>query len=111
MAVHQIAVQLFKLDSSVHKDDGLASWLPPKDDTLFWRFHPNGPPPTLFRHRWYRDYDQYPNGVADGVGYWAEARILGGVILFDRREPGSAPDVKVFSTFKPKENCELTGLA
>jgi len=94
VAVHQLAVRLFKLDSSVHKDDGLSSWAPPRDDIFFWEFHPNGPPPTLFRHWWYRDYDQYPDGIADGVGYWAEARILGGVVLFDRREPGSAPDVK-----------------
>lgn len=29
------------------------------------------------------------------VGYWAEACILGGVVLFDRREPDSAPNVEV----------------
>ncbi|KAH6854044.1 hypothetical protein B0I37DRAFT_21119 [Chaetomium sp. MPI-CAGE-AT-0009] len=37
-----------------------------------------------------------PEGIADCVGYWAEARILGGVMLFDRRDPelvkGAAPD-------------------
>ena len=26
------------------------------------------------------------------VGYWAEARILGGVVLFDRRNPDAVPD-------------------
>lgn len=30
---------------------------------------------------------KYPNGVADIVGYWAETRVFGGVVLFDRREP------------------------
>jgi len=50
---------------------------------------PDRPPPTLFRHEWYSDYDQYPNGVADMVRYRAEARILGGVVLFDRRKPGT----------------------
>ena len=32
----------------------------------------------------YGDYDQYPDGVADKVGYWVEARILGGAVLFNR---------------------------
>jgi hypothetical protein len=49
------------------------------------RFYPRTFPTTLFCHSWYRDYDQYPNGIAGSVGYWAEARILGGVVLFDRR--------------------------
>ena len=77
VAMYQIAVQLFKRDKSLHM------WTPPKDDTTF---SPHGAPPTLFRHEWYGDYDQYPDGVADMVGYWAEARILGGVVLFDRNE-------------------------
>jgi hypothetical protein len=85
VAMHQIAVQLFKLDTSLHKNNGIASWVPPKDDTDFWALFSKGPSPTLFRHEWYSDYDQYPDGVADMVGYWAEARILGGVVLFDRR--------------------------
>ncbi|OBT97131.1 hypothetical protein VE01_04877 [Pseudogymnoascus verrucosus] len=93
VAIHQIAVQIFKLDTGLHKDDGIASWTPPKENTMFWRRNPNDPPPTLFRHRFYRDYDQYPEGVADGVGYWAEARILGGVALFDRRKPESVPSI------------------
>lgn len=25
------------------------------------------------------------------VGYWAESRILGGVVLFDRRDPEARP--------------------
>ncbi|KAI8315794.1 Aryl-alcohol dehydrogenase [Colletotrichum sp. SAR11_240] len=41
VAVHQIAVQIFKLDTSLHKEDGIASWKPPKDD-LFWDFYPEG---------------------------------------------------------------------
>jgi hypothetical protein len=85
VAIHQIAVQLFKLDTSHHKNDGIASWEPLKDDT-FWALFPQGAPPTLFRHEWYSDYDKYPDGVADVVGYWAEARIMGGVVLFDRRD-------------------------
>lgn len=85
VSVHQISVILFKLDTSLHKDDGVTEWQPPKTDTVYWTYCPEGPLPTLFTHPWYLDYDQYPNGVADMVGYWAEARILGGVVLFDRR--------------------------
>lgn len=56
----------------------------------WWRQYPNGPPPTLFKHTYYFDHKQYPDGVADMVGYWVESRILGGVILFDRKtEPAS----------------------
>jgi hypothetical protein len=42
------------------------------------------PGPTLFEHISYGAIDQYPDGVADVVGYWAENMILGGVVLFDR---------------------------
>ncbi|WEW61756.1 hypothetical protein PRK78_007250 [Emydomyces testavorans] len=44
------------------------------------------PPPTVFIHRDYRDHDQYPLGVADMVGYWAEYQVFGGVVLFGRGE-------------------------
>lgn len=47
----------------------------------------------MFFHHWYLSHDRYPNGVADIVGYWAESRILGGVVLFDRRQPIPGPDV------------------
>ncbi|KPM38190.1 Serine/threonine-protein kinase ark1 [Neonectria ditissima] len=89
VAVHKIAVLLFQMDTSLHKEDGVTAWTAPKDDHFWWRFNPNGPPPTLFMHAFYVDYQQYPEGVGDVVGYWAEARILGGVLLFDRRTPES----------------------
>ncbi|PYI00330.1 hypothetical protein BO78DRAFT_434501 [Aspergillus sclerotiicarbonarius CBS 121057] len=43
------------------------------------------PIPTHLYHTHFVDHDQYPMGVADVVGYWAEYHILGGVVLFDRR--------------------------
>lgn len=92
VAVHQIGALLFELDTSVHKNDGVIDWAPPKSEDLFWRWHPDGPLPSLFHHRWYTDHDQYPRHVADMVGYWAEARILGGVVLFDRRNPKTTRD-------------------
>ncbi|KAL2129736.1 hypothetical protein VTI74DRAFT_7383 [Chaetomium olivicolor] len=73
VAVHQIAAIPFELDTSVHKHDGITDWAPPKSDS---------------------------RRVADMVGYWAEARILGGVVLFDRRnpeaEPGADPNAVCF---------------
>lgn len=82
-------------DTSRHKDDALGRWLPSEE---IRPFYPRTFPATLFCHPWYRDYDQYPNGVADSVGYWAEARVLGGVVLFDRRDPESVEDAEVRSS-------------
>ena len=106
VAIHQIAVQLYELDTSLHKNDGIASWEPPKDHPIFWFYNPDGAPPTLFQHREYRFYDQYPDGVADGVGYWAESRIFGGVVLFDRREPDSVDDADVRDATLPARGRE-----
>lgn len=44
------------------------------------------PHPTFLLHMDYRFYEQYPMGISDMVGYWAEYRIFGGVVLFDRGE-------------------------
>ncbi|KAK3942779.1 hypothetical protein QBC46DRAFT_406084 [Diplogelasinospora grovesii] len=112
VSIHQIAVQLYKSDTitnNLHKDDGIARWEPPKEkDVLFWIYNPDGAPPTLFQHRQYREYDQYPDGVADGVGYWAESRIFGGVVLFNRREPGSADDVDPEGVYLHPERSMMT---
>jgi hypothetical protein len=87
VTVHQVAVYLFKLDIGAHKDDAITQWAPPESDESWWRWNPKGPSPTMFNHEWYQDSEQYPNGIADIVGYWAENRILGGVVLFDRHNP------------------------
>lgn len=95
-SVHQVAVILYNNNpdlstsaSSSLKD--IHTWEPPKDESdpdghwaLWWQFNPHGPPPTLFRHTWYINPENYPEGAADMAGYWAESRILGGVVLFDR---------------------------
>lgn len=91
-AVHQIAVDLYKQDSSRHKDDALGLWRPPERYQLRY---PVTFPPSLFQHKWYDNVSQYPEDIADCVGYWAETRILGGVVLFDRRDPDSVPDATV----------------
>ncbi|KAI9759520.1 MAG: hypothetical protein M4579_002279 [Chaenotheca gracillima] len=40
------------------------------------------------RHPHYLNMSKYPHGAMEVVGYWAEAQILGGVILFDRGGSG-----------------------
>jgi hypothetical protein len=50
--------------------------------------------PTDLMHEDYHYYHQYPKGIADVVGYWAEHHLFGGVVLFDRGESGT--DVSTF---------------
>lgn len=95
-SVHQVAVILYNnnpdLSSSTSSSvRDVHTWEPPKgasdpDDhwDVWWTFNPNGPPCTLFRHAWYTDVENYPEGAADMAGYWAESRIIGGVVLFAR---------------------------
>lgn len=45
--------------------------------------------PTDLMHEDYHNLQQYPKGVADVVGYWAEYHLFGGVVLFDRGESGT----------------------
>jgi hypothetical protein len=86
VACHQIAVYLYNLNDGVHKHCIYEEWRDlPRD--------PRQPgqcmTPTPFYHRSYLAHAQYPNGVADVVGYWAEAKIFGGVVIFDRGESGT----------------------
>jgi hypothetical protein len=34
-SIHQIAVLIFKLDQSLHKEDGIIGWAPPKSDDFY----------------------------------------------------------------------------
>ncbi|KAK5662340.1 hypothetical protein OQA88_8249 [Cercophora sp. LCS_1] len=88
VACHNIAVYLWNLDDGIHKHQVYEDWRDKPGQELLgrlivYRGH------TPFYHNNYQDFDQYPNGLADLVGYWAEARIFGGVILFDRGESGT----------------------
>ena len=87
MAVHQLAVRVYKMNLHMHQGDvdSIANWTMPKpadaDDT--WFVVP--PRPSIFNHPSFLDHDVYPEHEADLTGYWAEDRILGGVVAFDRR--------------------------
>lgn len=82
VAVHAIAAKLFKLDTSLHKED---KW--PSDEyyksNRFVRWA------TPFSVIYYDKPNRFPDGIADVVGYWAEDRIFGGVVLFGRGETGT----------------------
>ena len=109
-----MAVLIFKKGHRIHDRqpqsaastiDRVTSWLEEDDsDEEEDGEKPTFPRPvTLFAHRSYGARDQYPDGVADVVGYWAENRILGGVIVFDRSkawahdEPRPEPNVWLHS--------------
>ena len=90
-AIHQIAVHLFQQAPKLHQGDiySVVRWqAEPRWDPLHREvIEPLEPHPTLFFHVGYMDH-QYPNGLADVPGYWAEDVIFGGVVVFDRGESG-----------------------
>ncbi|UNI16758.1 hypothetical protein JDV02_003166 [Purpureocillium takamizusanense] len=69
-SIHQIAALLHESDARADPDwtRDIKSWTAPEGDAVWWYTFPDGPPPTLLRHKWYCDYAQYPRGVADSVG-------------------------------------------
>lgn len=88
VALHQLAVLLYKL-GDLQQHDEWKLWKAPNRYTgpNFW---PDPEPyPTLLFHAWFQEHKQYPEGIADMVGYWAEERILGGVVLLDRGASGN----------------------
>ncbi|KAI1505917.1 hypothetical protein F5X99DRAFT_175152 [Biscogniauxia marginata] len=91
-ACHQIAVRLYQLDDGAHKHKEHETWLAeapsqiPEDKPYAARLLP---PATTFFHWHYQASHQYPHGIADVVGYWAEAKIFGSVVVFDRGESES----------------------
>jgi len=86
VSCHGFAVEIFQLDEVTEKHKIYDIWREsPRDMTRWDSFRD----PTAFTHGPYIAVDQYPNGAADTVGYWAEARIFGGVVVFDRGEDGT----------------------
>ncbi|KLO94908.1 uncharacterized protein LW93_3600 [Fusarium fujikuroi] len=86
VSCHGLAVEIFQLGEVAEKHKIYDIWREsPRDMTKWDSFRD----PTAFAHGPYIAVDQYPNGAADTVGYWAEARIFGGVVVFDRGEDGT----------------------
>jgi hypothetical protein len=93
VALHDIAALLYKTsDGGAGRHDEK----PPAPIRLDRNGVPYSPKPTDFYHTEYRDWEQYPQGVADMVGYWAEFELFGGVAVFDRGES----DTEVYTPFQ-----------
>ena len=77
---------------------------PPKPrEGHFWQFRQTDHFYVDFYHTGYRLFDRYPFGLLNVVGYWAEAELLGGVVLFERGESGS--EVHLIRTSSGKPYC------
>jgi hypothetical protein len=87
VALHQFGVVLHQLEFRMHQGDidYMTNWTMEKPDYEDDEWEPVKPLPTIFNNPYYVDWQIYPEAVADMVGYWAEDRILGGVVVFDRR--------------------------
>ncbi|KAN0106808.1 hypothetical protein V8E51_009684 [Hyaloscypha variabilis] len=81
VACHDTAVLLYKL-----ADGGVGSHAEKPPPLLNYAGVPLPSKPTDFYHTEYLAWEQYPEGVADMVGYWAEFELFGGVVVFDRGE-------------------------
>ncbi|KAM0417276.1 hypothetical protein ACHAPT_012717 [Fusarium lateritium] len=92
VACHQIAAYLFELDDGAHKREVYEDWAQQQLMESALQSRPGKAegmysiPPAAFFHMSYVFPEQYPRGVADVVGYWAEGQIFGGVVVFDRGE-------------------------
>lgn len=82
VAIHEIYVSLFEDKNKSHDEDEIhrvTMWQTPptvinsdgRQEVL-----PHPPPkPILFYHYRYLNHENYPAGLADAAGYWAEVRI------------------------------------
>ena len=55
----------------------------------FWQFRRTDHFYVDFYHTNYRRFEDFPFGLLNVVGYWAEAELFGGVVLFERVESSS----------------------
>ncbi|KAK4450289.1 hypothetical protein QBC34DRAFT_297434 [Podospora aff. communis PSN243] len=89
VSLHQLAVILHQLGFRMHRPESdieyVTNWTMSKPDYEDEYWEPIKPYPTVFTHPYYSDWEVYPEGVVDMIGYWVEDRIFGGVVLFDRR--------------------------
>jgi len=83
VACHDAAILLHKISNG---GVGTHAEKPPPPEILDHDGIPYPPIPTDFYHTEYLDWEQYPEGVADMAGYWAEFELFGGVVVFDRGE-------------------------
>jgi hypothetical protein len=91
VSYHQIGGHLFRLDGAIHKHEEYERWRDEPHDMNRWDSYRN---PSAFSYGYYVETEQYPDGVADVVGYWAEGRIFGGIVVFDRGETETEASIR-----------------
>ena len=69
----------FHPDTNIHPQTAERPYPFVKTDDFYVRFY----------HTAYQKFHSYPFGLLNVVGYWAEAELFGGVILFERGDSGS----------------------
>ena len=70
-----------------HPDINIKPPEPPEG--YYWQFRGTDHFYVDFFHTDYRQLSYFPFGLLNVVGYWAEAELLGGVVLLERVESGS----------------------
>lgn len=73
--------------TSFHQDTNIKPPEPPKGHS--WQFRGTDHFYVDFYHTDYQQFEDFPFGLLNVVGYWAEAELFGGVVLFERVESGS----------------------
>jgi len=89
VACHQMAAHVFELDGGAHKHQLHRDWLRGPEAERWTEVRGYSPPPIAFFHEYYTESERYPRGLGDIAGYWAEGKIFGGVVVFDRGESDS----------------------
>ncbi|POR36286.1 Uncharacterized protein TPAR_03530, partial [Tolypocladium paradoxum] len=83
VSCHQIAVYLCEINGTTSHHAQHIAW---RDEPREIHWYDAYRPLVAFSHGAYNAVEQYSHGIADVAGYWAEAKIFGGVIVFDRGE-------------------------
>lgn len=77
--------------TSFHPDSSVMPPEPPEGD--FWQFRGTDHFYVDLYHTDYQRLRSFPFGLLNVVGYWAEAELFGGVVLFERG--GSSSEVRM----------------
>lgn len=89
VACHEIGAYLFEFDNGAHPHSFYRDWVEKvcqeRDSNMESRRFAY-PAAIAFAHPFYQNAENYPRGLADMAGYWAEAKLFGGVVVFDRGE-------------------------
>ncbi|KAJ5697997.1 hypothetical protein N7462_000002 [Penicillium macrosclerotiorum] len=102
IAIHHLATALSqKVDGGLNQPNPIEANRPPDvifEDGSRMELKIKAHKTALF-HPAYEFWEQYPDGIADIIGYWAEYRIFGGVVLFDRGQSELEAQKSQFARF------------